>query len=124
MSVTAYASAEAGGRVITVSGCLDESEAEEVHRLVERALMKAAWQVSVDLASVAAFTPEGIAELADAVTIGCRLRGGMRVLLGSLQSRAAVVALCRWEANRLTWEGPLGGSSVNMRAADSSPLKG
>jgi hypothetical protein len=115
MSVTASEAVETGSKVVTVTGCLDESEGAEVHRLVNRALIRTPRQLTLDLAGVAAFTPEGILEVAEAVTVGCRLPGGLRIRLGSLKSRAAVVALCRWGTNRLVWEGTLAGDSVKLR---------
>jgi hypothetical protein len=95
---TSAGSVEDVSKVITVAGCLDEYEAEVVHRLVERALMKAGREMTVDLSQLTGFTPGGIAELSRAVSTGCRLPCGMRLLARTRQGRAVIIALCRWRA--------------------------
>lgn len=88
--------------VVAVAGCLGEPEAEHIHRVIERALMRTGERVTVDLEGLTAFTLEGIAELSRAMRAGERLPGGIRLVLRSPQSKAAVVALCRQQSDHST----------------------
>lgn len=86
--------------IIRVRGELDEVAGVEVTRLVERALMGAAPDVTLNLAGLGGSTTAGVAALSQAVAAGCRLPDGLRLVLGGAAGRDVLLAVCRWRSDQ------------------------